>query len=245
MRTHIVLWKWDGGFEGDRRYTYQHVNAMVAMIKENTKTMPHPVRIVCVTDDPGGITQDCDTHPLWNDCDGLVNAAGKNLPSCYRRLKLYDPETQRAMDIEPGDRILSLDLDTVICGDLRQILETPGQFVGWKMAGTYQPEVFNGSFQMFTAGDLAEIWTEFDPLKSPQAARQAGFLGSDQSWLSWRLIKSGQNIEYPVLASYPLHCRRMSLFSARTRLVFFHGRLKPWSVEAQADSPWIRRYWKG
>jgi len=229
---------------GDRAYNYKHVNAMNDMILRNIAGVRTPVRVICVTDEVGGI--ECDTFPLWRDGSHLVNATKPTLPSCYRRLRLYDGETQRSMDIDPGDRIVSLDLDTVICGSIRQILQTEGRFVGWMLAGTYHPLVYNGSFQMFTAGDLQEIWSEFDPETSPMAAQHAGYLGSDQSWLSWKLIgKEGSvGIDFPVFASYPLHCRAMHSFSAQHRLVFFHGKKKPWSPAANAESKWIQRYWR-
>jgi hypothetical protein len=63
------------------------VNRIARAIKRNARAVP--VRVVCVTDDPSGITE-CDTHPLWDDCSKLRNASGAHLPSCYRRLKLYD-----------------------------------------------------------------------------------------------------------------------------------------------------------
>jgi hypothetical protein len=245
MRTHIVLWKWgQDNMVGDRRYTYQHVNVMNQMLLRNTASLKSPARILCITDEPGGI--ECETYPLWRDGANLVNATKPTLPSCYRRLRLYDRETQRDMGIDPGDRIVGLDLDTVVCGDLRQILETPGVYVGWRLAGTYHAEVYNGSFQMFTAGTLQRIWSDFDPEMSPVKAKQAGYMGSDQAWLSWQLSKEAgcNHVPFPEFASYPLHLRVTRAFTGKHRLVFFHGKNKPWSEQSQSDSAWIRRYWR-
>lgn len=244
MTVHVVLWKWQGKPNVQRSYTAQHVDVLSQAVKKNAGSVD--VRVVCVTDDPTGITQ-TETYPLWPDCGELENATKENLPSCYRRLKIYDIKTQREMGIPRGQRIVSLDLDTVVTGDLSGIFRWEGTFVGWALAG-HPPHdtVYNGSFQMFTAGTLRHVWEEFDPETSPRAAKLAGFLGSDQSWLSWKLVgKPGHtDIPYPVLASYPLHCRRLGSFSAKTRLVFFHGRRKPWDHQAQEESGWIRRYWR-
>lgn len=239
---HVVLWKW---YQANMpsAYSPEYVNVMASMLKRNLNGVPH--RIVCVTDDPYGI--ECETFPLWSDCQGLPNPSGPSrLPSCFRRLRLYDRAIQRDMGISDGDRIVSLDLDTVVCGDLRSVLETEGRFVGWKLAAEFHPWVYNGSFQMFTAGDLQDIWSKFDPTKSPQEAKMAGFKGSDQAWLSMNLIgKEGSNeVPYPRFASYPLHCVRLGVHAAATRLVFFHGRSKPWHRETQAASPWVSRYWR-
>lgn len=240
---HVVLWKWQGAQDVSRQYNYEHVNHMARAIRENTPGMD--VRVICVTDDGKGI-RDAEVFPLWEDCGELKNATKATLPSCYRRLKLYDQRTQREMGIPRGQRVVGLDLDTLVTGNLTHVLNTRGLFVGWKLAGTHHPHVYNGSFQMFTAGTLTDIWDEFDPEKSPREALQAGYLGSDQSWLSWKLIdrEGCMDIPYPVFASYPLHCRRLGHFSAKHRLVFFHGKNKPWFPETRRDSAWINRYWR-
>lgn len=238
----IVLWKWtQENMVG--AYCAEYVNIMVNMLERNLLDMNY--RIICVTDDANGVV--AETYPLWRDGESLSNPSGPSrLPSCYRRLKLYDPETQRAMGIRPGERIVSIDLDSVICGHLGEVLGTGGRFVGWQLAGAIHPRVFNGSFQMFTAGDLSHIWSLFDPNNSPRVAKEAGFAGSDQAWLSFNLSdKDGSShAPYPALASYPLHCVQMSQFKREHRIVFFHGNKKPWSPVAQAASPWIRRYWR-
>lgn len=238
----IVLWKWQQE-NMPNAYSPEYVNIMQDMLERNLHDVNY--RIICVTDDDIGVV--CDTYPLWKDCGELLNPSGPSrLPSCFRRLRLYDHETQKDMGIKKGERIVSIDLDTVVCGPLRDMLAIEGRFVGWQLVGQAHPRVFNGSFQMFTAGDLQHIWSDFDPRKSPRVAREAGFFGSDQAWLSYNLVdKEGSNhIPYPVLASYPLHCVHMSQFKREHRLVFFHGKRKPWSPEAQAASPWIGRNWR-
>jgi len=241
-RVNIVLWKWrQENMVG--AYGFNHVNMMHDMLERNLVGMNY--RIICVTDDANGVS--CDSYPLWRDCEELVNPSGPTrLASCYRRLRIYDPETQRDMGIRAGERIVSLDLDTVVCGPLREVLETEGRFVGWQLVGNHHPRVFNGSFQMFTAGDLSHVWSSFDPATSPEIARRAGFAGSDQAWLSYNLVdrEGSTHVPYPVFASYPLHCVHLAQFRREHRLVFFHGRRKPWSPEAQAASPWIGRYWR-
>jgi hypothetical protein len=243
MRWHVVLWKWEPGVGVERHYSARHVNHMAIALRAATPGMD--VRVVCVTDDPTGISQ-CDTHPLWSDCDQLKNASGAHLPSCYRRLKLYDWKTQSEMGIEKGDRVVSLDLDVLVTGSLADVLRKEGAFVGWKLPGAVHDEVYNGSFQMFTSGTLRSIWSEFDPDHSPAQAKLAGFRGSDQAWLSMKLAgKPGcANIPYPSFASYPLHCRKLGYFSVKHRLVFFHGKMKPWDPKAATESNWIRRYWR-
>ena len=239
----IVLWKWEQP-GSNRVYNSEHVNVMCSMLRRNLPNTPH--RIICVTDSDAGITE-CETVPLWPDFNDLPNASGKHLPSCYRRLKLYDPETQRdVLGINPGERIMGLDLDSLITGDLRELVRIDGLFVGWHLLNHAQRLVFNGSLQMFTAGTLSDIWKDFDPAKSPKEAAYANFRGSDQAWLSYKLCERPGciGLQYPLVSSYPLQNRMLRELKAATRIVFFHGSMKPWDNAARFTSRWIDRYWR-
>lgn len=236
----IVLWKWKGH---NRTFEPDHVNIMCCMLRRNLQNYPH--RIICVTDDPGGI-HECETAPLWIDHSGLENGSGRHLPSCYRRLKLYDKNTQLDLGIEKGDRILSLDLDTLITGDIRDIVRTEGLFVGWELRGAHHPRVFNGSLQMFDAQTLQEIWSEFDPKTSILKAGHAGYKGSDQAWLSYNLVnrEGTVGLKWPEVSSWPLQNRIQGILRRDNRIIFFHGSTKPWDEAAQKATPWVSRYWR-
>lgn len=236
----VVLWKWAGV---NRSYLPEHVNVMCLMLRRNLVNVPH--RIICVTDSAEGITE-CETAPLWRDADHLPNATAKHLPSCYRRLKLYDRATQKDIGIDKGDRIMGIDLDSLITNDLRPLIKTEGEFVGWHLMNKHQRFVFNGSLQMFTAGALQHIWSEFDPATSPKEALDAGFYGSDQAWLSYKLVErpGSVGLTYPIVSSYPLQNRIMGELKSATRIIFFHGAQKPWDPQARLNSRWIDRYWR-
>jgi hypothetical protein len=236
---HIVLWKWAGH---NRHFTGEHVNVMCAMLRRNLTNMPH--RIVCVTDNAGDVAQ-CETAPLWTDFADIPNGSGRHLPSCYRRLKLYDPATQRDLGIDKGDRIMSIDLDALIAGDIRKLVQTPGEFVGWELKGSHHARVFNGSLQMFDARKLDHIWKDFDPGSSILKAAHAGFKGSDQAWLSYNLInrEGSVGLKWPDVSSWPLQNRVQGILRRDNRIIFFHGNLKPWDAAAIKATPWIPRYW--
>jgi hypothetical protein len=237
----IVLWKWDQP-NARTAYLSEHVDMVCTMLRRYLGTMPH--RIICITDDSSGI-HECETAPLWMDCMDLPNASGKHLPSCYRRLKLYDRETQRDLGIDKGDRIMGIDLDSLITGDLKAVVATQGRFVGWHLPSREGHLVFNGSLQQFTAGDLQHVWSEFNPAKSPKEAASAGFRGSDQAWISYKMQKQegAVGLRDPLVSSYPLQ-NRIQGFRKGTSIIFFHGSQKPWSPAALADTPWISRYWR-
>lgn len=235
----FVCWKWASGYR--HVYTAEHVNVMRAMVARHYKK-PH--RFVCITDDPTGV--EAETFPLWEDCSKLTNASGEHLPSCYRRLKIFDPATQAAMGIEPGTRIVSLDLDTVICGDLTPLVDRGEEFVGWALKGTYHPRVFNGSMFLLEAGKVAEVWADFDPESSPAVAAAAKFRGSDQSWLSYRVgVDRPGWTKANGIVSYALDLRRSpDHLPTGARVVMFHGHMKPWHLHHVGRPAWVREHWR-
>lgn len=245
---HVFLWKWDQpNFRV--KYTFEHVNIVSQMVRDNLGGVP--LRVVCITDEPYGIDPPTETFPLWTDHDNIANATGRHLPSCYRRLKLFDYETQRALGVGGTDRIISLDLDSIVLNPLHELIHkmnmSKAPFCGWAKRGTYHQRVFNGSFWSIIAGHhLQHIWSDFDPATSPRAALVKGFLGSDQGWLSMHFAQRTDvcGIAYPDFASYPQEIRKLGRLDKRTKVVFFHGSRKPWFPEERRSQPWISRYWR-
>jgi len=219
------------------------------MLMRTTKV---PFRLHCVTDDPAGIDRAKVTvHKLWQDHWNLQNFSGKHLPSCYRRLKLFDVKTQEKMGFVKGDFLCSIDLDAVVFQDLSLLLgKMNGHlFGGWKVPGAKHPTVFNGSLWAFRAGEegLQFMWDLFDPSQSPQKSNAAGFFGSDQAWISHQLIytkiSTGWDRADGVL-SYSRDVRATRVLPSDARVVFFHGKRKPWDSSTQRESQWIRNYWR-
>lgn len=244
---HVVLWKWKQ--ERFREvYTSDYVNITAAALRDNLVGINH--RIVCITDDPKGLAPFIHTYPLWDDYRGVPNSSGAHLPSCYRRLKLFDPDTQHTLDIAPGERICSFDVDSLVTGSLteifRRIESTNCTYAGWGVKGTFHHRVFNGSFWTFLAGEHAQMWSSFNVHECRHRILRAGYLGSDQAWLSYNFAKhdSALGIGYPEFASYPREVRKLGKFDHRTKVVFFHGSKKQWHADVQRLSPWIKRYWK-
>lgn len=238
---HIITWKWNqAGFR--HAYTAEHVNRLADAIRVNLHGKEH--RLLCVTDESSGIK--IDTFPLWNNFEKMSNQSGKHLPSCYRRLRLFDPVMQHEMGIRKGDRIISIDLDTLVTGPLEEIIMRKDRFVGWAVRGHYHPRVFNGSYWAFNASDLTHMWSEFNPEMSPTVTLKAGFYGSDQSWLSYKLAREPYTygLTWPQVCSYPREVRVQRTLDRRARLIMFHGQRKPWHDEVQKESPWVNRYYK-
>lgn len=234
----FVVWKW---YSPSYRVIFlpEFVNIFKAMLARHYKP-EH--RLICITDDPLGV--DCETYPLWSDHSTMINPSGAVLPSCYRRLKIFDAVTTRKLGIADGERVVSFDLDTVITADISTLFDRTEDFLAFKGIGTYRPVVYNGSLFMFRAGRKQELWDEFDPVQSPLLTREAKYFGSDQAWMSFRLNGSapGWDPNDGVYAfARDVHLRDLP---DDARIVFFNGKRKPWESVTQESAPWIARHWR-
>jgi hypothetical protein len=248
----FVCWKWKSP-SYRVEFTAEHVNTLVDMLAVHC-SLDH--RVLCITDDPTGVK--CATYPIWNDLANLQNPCAppgsKSLPSCYRRLKIFDPEVTSAMGFEPGESLVSIDLDCVLMADIAPILRKheTWDFAGWQALSGFawkQPWYFHGSFWRFRAGRLPFVWTDFSAAISPQTTAQLGFFGTDQAWITFKLGKrfpgwTRQDGIAPFNLS--LHGVRHSMGKAPppgTRIVFFNGSHKPWDENVRQRWPWIREHW--
>lgn len=231
----VVTWLWAPKTSYRSKFSAVHVNVLRSMVARHYQA-PH--RFVCVTDMPKGMDSRVEVVPAWNDFATVPSPHGQNHPSCYRRLRAFSP------DVAPvfGDRFVSLDLDTVITGDLAPLWDRPEDFVAW--GETNAKSFYNGSMFLLRAGTRAKVWDQFNPKTSPKLAAKAGKFGSDQGWLSYCLGK-GEPIWTTAdgVYSYNVHLRNKSkALPANARMVMFHGATDPWDTEAQR-LPWVREHW--
>lgn len=254
----FIVWKWHDP-DYDVSYEAHHVNTLASMLARHVH---QPYRLICITDDPEGI--ECETFPLWTDLshmknkgwEHLPNVQNKVFPSCYRRLKIFSPEVTRSLGIEDGERVVSIDLDVVITDTLDPLFDREENFVGWYGNSTnelYGFNGFNGSLFMFRAGTCEFLWTQFDPQESPKLAKEAGFYGSDQGWLSYKMYANSPqwNASDGVLRYFPdlvipFPNEPVVLVSPLpgTRIAVFCGAHKPWDEISLMQSPWITEYYR-
>lgn len=233
----VVTFKWKPPAHGYRSFfASEHVNVLFAMIRRN---YPKPFRFICVTDDARGLKAGIEVVDLWNDYAQLHSPMGKHQPSCYRRLKIFHRDAGKIF----GERIVMMDIDVVVTGDLSPLFDRQEPFVIW--GDTHPRTFYNGSFYIFDAGAVPELWHEFDPRESPRRAKAAGHFGSDQAWISYRLgpgrptfgqadgIYSFRKHIFPADSKLPLNAR----------LVIFHGKFDPWSPVPQRFD-WVRANWR-
>lgn len=236
----VVCYKWRPQ-HADHRFVFgpDTVNTLKSMIRRH---YTRPVRFICATDDPAGLDPDVEVVPLWDDHASLMSPHGKRNPSCYRRLKGFSSEMAAVF----GERFAAIDLDCVVTGDLRQILDRPEDFVAYGDTNHQPHSYYNGSFMLMTAGCRKQVWETFDPVRSTQEAYRSGCYGSDQAVISHCLGPNEAKLRksdgvYSFRNDFVL--RNMRALPENARLVIFHGRLKPWMAEVKDQYPWVRRHW--
>lgn len=228
----VVCWRWRAPWRYRSTYRPETVHTLKRMV---AKHYPAPHRFVCVTDDPTGL-DGVETMPIWRDGIDIRPPEGHNWPSCYVRLRAFSEEARAWF----GDRYVSLDLDTVITGDLTPIFERPEDLVIWNETDWPDTQFYNASIWLHTPGTRARVWTEFNPKHSPRDAYRAGGRGGDQAWIAYAL-GPGEAVFTPDdgVISFRRHVQpHGGRLPDGARVVNFHGVVDPWSPAAQA-LPWV------
>jgi hypothetical protein len=232
----VVTWLWKPAPGYRSQFRAEHVNVLRSMVARHYQA-PHD--FACVTDMPHGLHPGVRVVPAWNDFAGVPSPHGGRNPSCYRRLRAFAPDVAAQL----GARFVSLDLDTVVTGDLGPVWDRPEDFVIW--GETNPRSYYNGSMWLLTAGARAQVWQRFNPRTSPGEALAAGKFGSDQGWLSHCLgpgeatwtVRDG-------VYSFGVHLQpKAGALPADARIVMFHGSTDPWSPGAQ-KLDWVRREYR-
>jgi hypothetical protein len=261
----VVTWIWhDPGHGGGRRFEPGHVNVLARMLARH---MGVPHKLVCFADVTDGFSSEIEVRPTPPEAAQaarLRSPEGSRFPSCYRRLWAFSAAAR-----EIGDRLLVIDVDLVVTGSLAHLFDRPEPFIGWRPRMTWggRDRVAGGMY-LLTAGAHLEVWEEFGEM-GVLLARRAGYRGSDQAWMSYKLGATAAT--WPegsgLYSIRDLGNGRLPL-PADARLVQFNGPMKPWQavgdrvtlpplerqfverqprLAAQAISPnlgWVRRHWR-
>ena len=163
------------------------------------------------------------------------------LKGCLCRLKMFSLEWQRAHGIDKDDRIVCLDLDLVITGEIDPLFSRDEDFVILQGANAANPCPFNGSVMMLRAGMHREVWTDLTLEKVYHIPYYE--FPDDQGWLhhkvpnaaAWKVGKpSGiyafKKPGWPQGDSLP----------PDARIVCFPGHRDPSKF---TNLPWIKEHW--
>lgn len=232
MKT-VCCWLWGG----NRDFRPDHVNTLARMVRRH---LSEPHRFVCITDREDGFDAGIEVLRMPAAAEALGHLhtpEGGRFPSCYRRLWMFSDEARCL-----GERVLMIDIDLVVVGDLRPIFAMRQPFVGWRPFRDWgRPLRYGGGIYLLTPGSRTHVWDDFHGAASIAQARAAGFRGSDQAWISFKL---GGDEPYWDRNSGIYSIRDMKgtehQLPADARLVQFNGPTKPWA----SPLAWVREHWR-
>jgi hypothetical protein len=241
----VVCWKWRP--HGKYRSTFgpATVNVLRRMVARNLH-VPH--EFVCVTDDPAGIDPEVRIVPLWDHHHDRINPAGTGRPSCYARLYAFSREARDVL----GDRILSIDLDCVVTGDLTPLVERDEDVVLYGDTHPHTP--YNGGLWLLRTGTRTEVWERFDrdPDGEVARARALRYHGSDQAIMS--SILGPSEARYSTrdgVYSFRVHLIGDRVYRSAPKdlpegscLVLFNGKWDPWKFQVRRMCPWVREHYR-
>jgi hypothetical protein len=261
----VVTFKWKPKAGYGLKCASEDANSLYRSVRKHYQNLK---RFICITDDASGLDPGIEAVPLWKDFADMPNPTYKTTAGCHRRLRIFSED----FGTIAGPRFVMLDLDALPVDDLTPVFERREDFVGWRAiepATGYPQKQFGGAFVLMTAGARKHVWDEFvrDPDACINAARNAGFRGSDQAWTSFRLglrekAVGDKDGVYFYGHMYPRRRRRLSYprsapqlpipaqgrqfgdagcapLPLNARLVFFSHGLSMTDPIAMRMSPWI------
>jgi hypothetical protein len=129
----------------------------------------------------------------------------------------------------------------VILKDITPLFDFEEDFVGWLPVRDWgKNRRLGGGIFLLKPGTRTAVWDDFKGAPSIAEAHAAGFRGSDQAWLSYKLASNA--VIYPKDSGiYSIRDLKAPYrLPADARLVQFNGPIKPW----QSDLQWVKDNWK-
>lgn len=172
----IVCFLWNNGF---RDYKPEHANLLYRAVR---KHCTEKYRFICVTNEKGKFDRGIQVMPLPESARYAANMPspeGERFPSSYRRLWAFSKEAKCL-----GDRILMLDVDCLVVGNLAPLFRYQDDFIGWRPNSVWGKENrIGGGTWLHTTGTMTWVWDTLSE-KGIMQAKEAGWRGSDQAWIS-------------------------------------------------------------
>jgi len=225
----VACIKWGTKFDAD------YVNKLYAGVKRHTTV---PIKFFCFTENPVGLHPDIITHDF-----GYPNIEG-----WWQKLWLFSDD----MDVNrsPQGRVLFIDLDTLITGNIDHYVTQDRGFVC--LRDLWSGGINVGSAMMsFEMGKHTQIWNTFE--KNPAAAIASLSPHGDQKWIQQHQPERiyWQDLYQNEILSFKSHCRNG--LPKNARIVCYHG--LPSIVESLTittrvqgfvipPTPWVADHWK-
>lgn len=208
---HVVVWRWGTKYAG--HYTERLASAVARNLKQDHRFI---------------VAKPCEEDEHLT-C----------IPGCFARLRTFDREWQRANGIGTDERIVVLDLDLVVTGNLDEVFDRPEPFTILQGVHTANPCPYNGSVWMLRAGYRPDVWEDF----SLEAAGKVPhyIFPEDQAWFAAKMPDAAAfGPEQGVYAFWKPGWPAGTSLPKNARIVAFPGARDP-SQFAHLD--WMKRHW--
>jgi hypothetical protein len=164
-----------------------------------------------------------------------------DIPGCFCRLRMFSRDWQKENAIDYGDRIVCMDLDSVVTGNLDPLFLSPSSFMILQGANAANPCPFNGSLMMIRAGWHEEVWKDFSLEKAKEVPYYE--FPDDQGWLHHALPNAAGwkvGLQSGVYAFQKPGWPKGEELPKDARLVVFPGWRSP---EKFKHLPWVEEHW--
>lgn len=209
------------------QFTAEHVNLLRLQVARNL-SLPH--RFVCIA-----VGTPLDLHPAIRvvPLDRRTFVPGKQ----YAKLMIFHPGAAELI----GERILLLDLDTVVVGGLDPIVERPEDLVLWRNPNFEIPKraFYNSSMVLVRAGSRPHLWADWTPARAAKV--DAEWDGADQAWISHYCSRDEAYWDERD-GVYGAGHLKSGVLPDNARIVFFPGKRVPWSESERLKHPWIAEH---
>jgi len=213
------------------KYDADYVNKLFAGVKRNTTV---DFLFHCFTENPEGLNDKIIPHPL----------PYTNVKGWWQKLFLFSGE----VDIK--GRVLFLDLDTLITGNIDKYITREDGFVVLRDLWSGGTNV-GSAVLSFEVGKHQQIWDTF--IANPEAAVKSLHPHGDQKWIQKHQATRTywQDLFPRETASFKSDCR--GGLSRDVKIVCFHGAPSiPESINTTTraqgylipPTPWVKDYWR-
>lgn len=171
MTLFVCSWLWGMKWPGI------YADRLLAGLRRN---IAQDFRSVLITDQPINGSADIVCPIKEEDRAFLLH------PGCLIRMRMFDPAWQARIGARQGDRIVCVDVDAVVIGQLDPLFDRDDEFTIMQGFNQTNPCPFNGSLWMFRAGERHDVWTDFGIDAHKRYGVPIHSIADDQGWLHFK-----------------------------------------------------------
>lgn len=227
------FWQPDPGSKFAAPYTAEDVRRLQRMVAKNL-TVPHEFAVITDSAEDFGP----DIRPVV--IDKTTHVPG----TCYVRLFTFRPEARTIL----GDKVLVLDLDTLIVGNIDHLVAREEDLVLWHNPARHPSRpgrsVYNTSILLHRCGTMPELWQAFVDLgKGRIPAKDDQWYLSDAFGEDMPYFDGNRDGVYRIARADTPGSGVNGVLPENACIVFFTGSEGKWTnPRIREANPWIEEY---